>query len=657
MRPPAKVHYLPHNAKVWTPPTVAFLQTITREIPGSTPKVLELAGWVATTILRANVKPGKPDRRTNTGATGAELATWLTDATAGRETVWLFTHDTSKDIVTTRLPLALHKLGWTITEASLSGIAPWMRLSKGYRRLCVVDSFSWLPHSPEHLADKMGNPVPRRNGGEASEDWAARSARWQLDTVTAAMVSLLDWWDEHALGRWTVSGPGCGWNAMRHVKTFGRVVIDPDPDGVASDRASIHGGRRGAWVVGRRTNGPFLELDFTNAYPSVAAGLPLPTQRTASFESMDLDNWRLTSDRWGIIAECTLHTAVPRWPVRFKGGTFCPVGTFRTTLAGPEIRDALRLGCLTAVGPGHVHQLGYHLQPWAEWIIATTHNRTGDTPPAAQLTAKAWSRSVIGKWAARSYERVMLGHSPELGWNYTEGWDHDTQTRGAFIELAGEAWWAGVAGDAEQSYPAVFGWVESETRVRLSRVIEAIGEGAVLQCDTDGLIVVERLLGTRAARGHLRAPNDLLGAARTKWVLDQLDPIIAPLTIRVKATRKWVEIIGPQHRVTAGDRTLAGIPKTAKEIEPHVFAFEQHPGLATQLAHGDPRGYVQPTAKVTVRGPYAPGWVTTLGDVVPIETTITADGTNRIISWHHTANKPARARLASKQHPVLERVW
>lgn len=657
MRPPAKVHYLPHNEKVWTPATVGFVKTITREIPGTEPKVLELAGWIATVALRRNVRPGQPDRRTGSGIDGASLAQWLSDATKGRESAWLFTHNVPLDLVTTRLPLALHAQGWSINEASLSGSAPWLRMAKGSRRICIVDSFSWLPHQAAQLADLTGKPAIRREAGEHPDDWAKRSANWDLRIISDAMLTLLDWWDTNELGRWTVSGPGCGWNAMRHIPTAGRVVIDPDPAGVAADRASIHGGRRGAWIVGTRTNGPFLELDFTNAYPSVAAGLPLPSQRTSAFESMALDNWRIHSDRWGIIADCELRTDVPRWPVRFRGGTFCPVGRFRTVLAGPEIRDALRLGCLVSIGHGHVHQLTYHLQPWANWIIATTHGRLRATPAEARLAAKGWSRSVIGKWAARSYERVALGHSPELGWGYTEGWDHETQTRGAFIDLAGERWWSGVAGDAEQAYPAVFGWVESETRVRLSRVIEAIGERAILQCDTDGLIATERLVGTRAAGGHLRAPSGLSGAARVKWVLDQLDPIIAPLTIRVKATHKRVEIIGPQHHIAPGDRTLAGVPKSATEIAPHVFTYEQWPGLASQMSQGDPRGYVRPTAKVTIRGPYAPGWVTTLGDVVPVETTFAQDGSNRIVSWHHTQNKPPRAKLAAKQHPVLEAIW
>lgn len=657
MRPVGKPHYLPHNKITWSPPAVAYIKTITEPIPGSDPEVLALTGWFATIRLRRDVKPGKPIGRTAQGRTAKGLAEWLTEHTRGRDTVWVFTHNASLDLITTRLPLELHSLEWDVNDASLSGSAPWVRLGRGSRRMAIVDSFSYLPHTAADLAERLGTPYPHRDRDETDHEWAVRSAEFDLRIVDQAMTQLLDWWDEHALGKWSISGASTGWHAMRHVPSPFKVVIDPDPAHIKADRQAIYGGRRGAWVVGTRTLGPFLELDFTNAYPSVAVDLPLPSRRGPAFDSLALDHWQLTSERWGIIADCRIVSSVSRWPVRFPGGTFCPVGTFHTTLAGPEIRDALRLGCLQSVGRGHLHQLGSHMSPWAQWVIAVLRNTSGDEPVPAQLFAKATSRSVIGKWASRSYERIPLGLAPNQGWGYTECWDHETQTRGANIDIAGQRWWSGVSGDAEQAYPAVLAWVESETRVRLTRVIEAIGEGAVLQCDTDGLIVAERIIGKPEARGHLRAPTGLAGAARTKWVLDNLDPIIAPLTIRIKRKHKTIRVLGPQHVHTPADRSFAGLPRMAQETSPDVYTYKQWPGLPFQLGHGSDAGYVRPETSVRINGPYAPGWVLTDGRVIPIECTIRDDGTNRIIGWDDMTTKPDRAKRAHDQHPILAALW
>lgn len=654
---PNKPHYLPHNKITWTPPAVIFLRVATKEVPGAEIETLQMASWVAQLILRRDIKPAHPDRRLGTGATPAELATWVGDVTRGRETVWLFTHNAALDLVTSRLPLELHRAGWSVNDASLSGSAPWLRLGKGSRRLAIVDSFSWLPHTAPDLADRLGLPPLGHVSGETATERNERSARHDLATVGDAMLNLLDWWDKHGLGKWAVSGSSSGFHAMRHIENPHKLVIDPDPARTAGDRAAIYGGRRGAWVVGTRSLGPFLELDFANAYPGVAAGLPLPTRRGAAFSSMALDNWRLTSDRWGIIANVVLRTDRARWPVRFPGGTFCPTGEFATTLCGPEIRDALQLGALLRVDSGITHQLGPYLQPWGKWVIDQVRNADGDTPIEAQIAAKSWSRSTIGKFAARGYERIDLGASPELGWHYEEGWDHGTQTRFGTVHLAGEQWQSVVSGDAEQAYPGIFAWVESYTRSRLSAVIDAIGEGAILQCDTDGLIVSERLLGMVAARGHLVAPAGYSGAMRTRWVLDQLAPLTAPLNLRIKKTHRQVRVLGPQHVNTPGDRKYAGLPKLAVEGKPDVFTFKQWPGLPYQLSSGATAGYVRPEATVRINGPYAPGWVLTDGRVIAPECRIDDRGSNRLLGWAAMTLKPDGARLAAEQHPVLAALW
>lgn len=652
-----KVHYLPGNKISWSPPTVAFVKALVSTVPGSDPELLTLDGWMARVVKRRDVKPASWVEKFGSGESAIGLAEWLTENTRGRETTWLFTHNAALDLVTTRLPLQLHAAGWEINDASLAAAAPWVRLSRGSRRITIADSFSWLSHTAPGLAEKLGLPPAKQAPDESNPDWQTRSARWELDVVADSMLELLDWWDKHDLGKWSISGASTGWHAMRHMPSVYKVTIDPDPARIAADRKAIYGGRRGAWLIGSRSQGPFLELDFANAYPTVAAHLPLPIRRTAAFESMELDNWRLQSERWGVLATVTVRTNVPRYPVRFAGGTLCPVGVFTTTLCGPEIREALRLGCLAEVGPGIVHQLGYATQPWGRWILEQVHNAGGDTPPAAQVAAKSWSRNVVGKWAARAYERTDWGDTPEMGWSYVEGWDNPTGTRGGMISMAGRQWWSGCVGDAEQAYPAVFAWTESYVRAALTRVIDAVGTGCVLQCDTDGLIVNERVLGTRGAGGALVAPDALTGPARTRWVLDQLAPLTDPLRLVVKRTMRTIRILGPQHVDKPGDRKFSGLPKLAREVAPDVYTYKQWPGLPYQLGAGDSGGYVRPEATVHISGPYAPGWVLSDGRVIPPECTIGRDKENRLVSWHDMTTKPKGAKLAQTQHPILAALW
>lgn len=657
MRPAVPIHNLRPNHAEWTPPHVVFLDTETRTLPGVEPEVLGLRLWSAKLVDRRPTKAGRQETVAGQGHTAAELVEWLTGAIRGRATVWLYCHNLAFDLTTTRLPLVLALHGWEVAEAAVGGKAPWLRMRNGTRRICMADSWSWLPNALEAIGAAVGIDKPRLPGeADTDEVWFARCAA-DVEILAAAVLQLMDWWDRNKLGRWTISGAASGWNAYRHTPTPYKVTIDPDPAGIAADRAAVHGGRRGVWRVGTLNAGPFLELDFTAAYPTVAATLPLPTKRSSAFRSLACDDWRLDSDDYDVAAEVELATAVPRWPVKLGDANWYPVGRFRTTLAGPDIREARRLGCLVAIRAGYVHRMGYAMEPWARWCLAVQRGQHPDAPPAARLAAKGWGRTVIGKWAAHAFERVELGPSPVGGWSYEEGWDEATSSRGGMVDIAGRRWWVTSAGDAENAYPAVLAWVEAEVRARLSRTVEAIGAGCVIQADTDGLIIAQRSIGTRAARGHLIAPDGLSGVARTKWVLDQLDPVLAPLSLRIKRSSPHVTVLGPQHLEVGGQRRLSGIPAGATQGEDGRYRGRVWPKLQWQLQHGSSEGYARPMVTARIKGPYATGWVTTRGTVLPPQATITPDGRTVLLPWERTELRPAGARLTEAQHPYLAGLW
>lgn len=656
-RPPVPVHYLRPNHAESTPRHVMFLDTETATIPDTEPQILSLRLWVLRSVDRVATDAGAQLVRQRDGRTALQLADAVEELVKGRATVWLFAHNLSFDLVTTRLPLLLASRGWEVTDAAVGGRSPWMRLRRNTKRIVLADSGSYLPLPLAEIGVRLGIPKPPLPTDlQPEETWLAR-CRADVDIMAAGMLQLLDWWDRNRLGRFTITGPASGWNAMRHTPATERIVIDPDPDAAKADRLAVYGGRRQVWRVGTQSLGRFLELDFVAAYPTIAAHLPLPRGRAFPVESLPLDSHMINSERWGFLGAVEVETDVPRWPVKTDHGVFYPVGQFWTQLAGPELAEAQRLGCLRQIGNGYVHQLGYSLAPWARWLLAVQHGSADDSPPAARIACKGWGRSVIGKWAARGFTKTELGPSPHLGWHYEEGYDHDRQAAGGMVDLAGRRWWVVADGPSDNAYPAVLAWVESAVRVRLSRTIEALGTGSVVQCDTDGLIAAERTIGTAAAHGHLRAPGGYSGPARTTWVLDQLDPILAPLTLRIKATHTHVHVMGPQHLEIGEQRRLAGIPRTAERTDEGTYVGRTWPKLQWQMTHGDPRGYTRPQITAHLQPSYVAGWVTVAGAVRAVTATTAEGGATTLAPWSRTAQRRPGDRLTEHQHPALANLW
>lgn len=655
-RPPVPIHYLRANERVWTPPYVISLDTEAVPVPGTDPEILTLRLWDALLIERRHKKKRPLERVRKWGTTQDELAIWLTAACVGRPTVWVFCHNLSFDLTVSRLPLTLIRQGWSITDASIGGRAPWLRFARGRSRLTLVDSGSWFPIALADIGESLGlakTPLP--DSAASDEDWLAR-CRADVDILAVAVVQLLDWWDRCELGDFSLTGASCGWHAFRHVPSVQRILVDPDQSGVDADRRGVHGGRRGVWRVGDVNVGPLVELDITAAYPTVAAHLPLPIGRTDVFDSLPLTDHKVRSDRWSILAEVVVETDVPRYPCKVDKGVWYPVGRFKTTLAGPEIRDAAERGQLVSIGPGHTHQMGYAMQPWARWCLDTQNGVGEDVPPAAEIAAKNWGRAVIGKWAARGFDKIELGPSPYDDWSYEEGWDNGSQTRGGMVDIGGRRWWVAASSEPDNAYPAVLAFVESYVRVALSKVIDAVGDEAIIQCDTDGLIVALDRLSPESARAFDQRTSDRGPDWSESVLVQRLSDIAAPLALRVKRTYSTAHVIGPQHYEAGGKRRFAGLPSNSVRRDDGKYQGQIWPKLQWQMRHGDSRGYVRPDKVSSVSGPYATGWITAGGRVLPVHVQIGDDGANHLIPYGLTPAYVQGPALAPLQHRTLTRL-
>lgn len=609
----------------------------------------------------------------------------------------MYAHNLNFDLAVTKLPLLLSSLGWTVTDMAVDGNAPWMILEDGPRKLVIADSYAVWPMPLADIGDAMG--IAKLPDPEPDDDrgWADRCAG---DTAILhnALLTAMDWHDANQLGRWAITGASIGWNTMRHLqpaRTGKRarkarvnlglpavdpaaqpIVVDPDPDGRANDRLAIYGGRRQTWRHGQLPSGQYHEVDFERAYQTVMATMALPRKRGRWFESLDIDA-RIVDDpchQWGIIAEVEIETDVPRWPCRLdvtsqpldpgtrtdmtgmpsnsKTRVFYPVGRFRTVLAGPDIAEARRLGCLRAIYRGQVHQLGYAIRPWAEWSLAAQDHP--DTPRIVTLALKHQGRAVAGKWAARSWTKEVIGMSTVHGWHYSDAWNAAAGTRAAIVDVAGTKFLATPGDDADNAYPAVLAWIESHTRVMLGRAIEQLGAGVVVQCDTDGLIADMTAMGRpvsgpRPAGVGAGAGHDPVTAALAK-----ANERTAPLILRRKTLYRTLEIIGPQHLTLDGAHRWSGVPGSARKQGDGSYQAMTWPKLAWQMTNGDQRGYTRVVQKYRLARSYAPGWLLRGGLTVAVETHVGDDNRTHITPYSETRYARRGDTLTPDQPATLE---
>lgn len=649
------VHYLRPNESVWTPPAIICLDTETATAMEGDNEILSLRLWSARYTDRRPPKGKQARDEWEHGDTGDDLAWQVHLWTKDRRTVWAYAHNLHFDLSTSNLVDSLRGLGWAVTDFAVDGGSPFVRMERKDHHLTICDSFSWLPARLQDIAPFTGiikPPLPAEDDTKAA--WLNRCDR-DVEILSEAMLTLMDWWDSAQLGRWSVTGGASGWNVMRHIPSPRKILIDPDPDKVAADRLAIYGGRRGCWRTGDLPAGRYSELDLERAYTAVCAELPLPCERMTAFDSLPVSHPWVTSDRHGILAKVLIDTDTPRWPCRIDNRVWYPVGRFWTVLAGPDIAEAARLGCLVEIGAGQMHKLGGALRPWAQWCLDTQREDNASVPDVAKITLKHWGRTSVGKWAQRGFTRVELGPSPTDGWDCMEGWNHSAGCRAAIVDFGGTRWQVTASGDCDNAYPAILAWVEAYVRVALGRAIDVIGDDAMICCDTDGMIVNVRKLAGDSTWWAKSSPTGITVITGIDAAIIKASEAAAPLRLREKRTYHNIEVIGPQHVTLDGARRFAGVPASAEPAGDGKLWARLWPKLAWQMRHGRAGAFLRPAQEYRIAGTYAPGWVLTDGRVVPVVAVAFDDGRNEIVPWHATRHARSGGRLGPDQNRALER--
>jgi hypothetical protein len=624
-------HWLRTNDKVWTPDNLVVFDTETKWHTEGKREIHVPRCWALDYVTRHVDGRARELHERYADTDIAELAPTI-DALAFRQReTWVFAHNIGFDLAISALPERLAQLDWTIADYWLGDESTWMILKQRSRKLVLTDSWSWLRIRVEDMAKTMRRrklELPPNNGSKTA--WLARCAD-DVDILARSLCTLMDWWDDNELGKWGITGSACGWAAARHKMPPKSILVGPDEARSSFERRAIFGGRREAWYVGHVTAAGASDYDFVGAYPTVVAHTPIPRKPVGHFPKLSIESFRKFPYTLGIIAEVMVTTDIPCCPVRLGGEVWWPTGTFRTVLASPEISLALELGATVDIGAGYSYSLAKPLARWAEWCLATQHDRSGCTPQLARMMAKGWGRSVIGRFAQRNSQEMFRRPATRMGWHLEHGIDNATQAPLDIITMGGEERWLIKNVEGRETFPAIFAWTESVCRAALSITILGRPPGAVLQCDTDGWL--EREQHARRAPRLPDVPQPFTVARKGRYE-----------SVRVQAaTQLWLDY----------ERRTAGVGRSALELVRDTYSWMDWPTLRWQLMHSSTGTYTRTERTAVIRGDSVKRWVLKDGTTRPAVARIGSDGQTELVGWLSSYLMDQGVGLADLQHPLL----
>jgi hypothetical protein len=627
-----KPHWLSAGGTTSTPPVIVSFDTETTSRKRGVDEVLTLRCWDAIARVR-DTPPDDPDLTIrHHGENAARLVDVLESYADWTGEAWAFAHNLGFDLTVTSLPMVLGERGWKIDFVSLGDESCVFVFKRDGAKLVITDSWSWLRAPLSAAARDVGLRPAKLPAKDATLEAQHHRCAKDVEILDRALSQLLDWWDRSDLGKFGVTGAACGWRSMRAHLPAKAMLVGPDAERTAFERQALYSGRKEVWQVGEVRRRWVADYDLVAAHLTTVAHLPLPTVPIRDPRINLVANALIAPTGLGAIAEVEITTDEPCAPVKIDGEVWWPVGTFRTVLTSIELEYVQSVARSVKVLEARWYRLGDPLQAWGRWCLDLLDPERTDVPAVVRRVAKGWGRSVPGRFALRASTLVGERPATHLGWSVESGTDLRTG------ESTEQISWGGVERtyrkdqDGADCFPAVLAFVEGYVRAAMAQTLADRPSERLLQCNTDGWWEV-------CADGQEKVgPYDCP----------------RPYEITRRAHERGVNVIGPNHVETPGERRLSGVPKDARDDDAGGFVWRDWPGLRWQLEFSRPGEYVRPRRGLKLAPHYCRRWVLVDGQTVPAQAGLRRSGQTVLLPWSQTVHRLPGDVLADRQVPALE---
>lgn len=485
----------------------------------------------------------------------------------------------------------------------------------------IIDLLNWLPMSLAKVGELTGQHKFEMPPFQASDEEWLTYCQNDVRTLMAGVSGVMSYVRRHNLGMFRFTLASQSLAAWRH--RFRTCKIRPHriADVTCHERAGYYGGRVDLNYVGtigvgadgiaahdaireerrdRKPNGPLYEYDVQSMYGSVMRDGFFPTALVDWVA--EVPPGRDVRPELGIDCCATVALAVSakRYPVRTEEGIIFPVGRFVTTLAGPELAQALSAGIVLRVFRFSRYSLERSLQAFAEYLLSVRYGPEGKFTELERKLAKLTINSLTGKFGQRQ-ERWQTHHDAAAPEPWTQ-WMARCADTGKMARYRSVGWTVQEqieAAEPRWGFPAISGWITSYGRNLLQSLIEAAGPGNVIYTCTDSLVVTSE------------------GRRRLEWAGEVVDNVPGKLRLTGWANEAEFRALN-WFRLDSNWKT-AGVPGRARLTETGQLVWERFDGLVDGLYSKYP-GTVQTTEVGRLPpGTFKRGIVDPLGWVHPHE--------------------------------------
>ncbi len=491
----------------------------------------------------------KPSGEWTTGKwTRFSDATTFWDTVVGlappKERIVLVCHNTGFDLAVLDPFSALPSRGWRLGFACIEAPPTILKWRKDRAVIEILDSLNFWREPLAQIGERVGLPKLEFPDGWSDRRTADRYCRRDVEIVATACTDWWDWIQANDMGKAAATLASQAMTAYKHRFMNHTIYIDDCERATELSRSAYHGGRVECFRIGYY-RGSFHLLDVRSMYPHVMASGVFPTRLVHSVKSYSLADLAAALVQYSVVADVTIKTDEPAYPVRDGLRLYFPIGTFRARLSTAELDHAIARGHIA-----EVHRVAvYESAPIFRAFVLEMYARrracieAGDLVGARQF--KILLNSLYGKFGQRG---IVWDTAEDALTLETEQWAEVEAGTGRitkFRQFGGIVQTQAADQESRDSFPAIASHVTAAARIYLWSLIMQAGRDHVIYTDTDSLLVDDVGYARLAHRIHESDLGALGCDGHTDririWGAKDYDLGFKSRTKGVRKTAKWLE--------------------------------------------------------------------------------------------------------------------
>jgi len=406
-----------------------------------------------------------------------------------KEKLILSSHHLEPDIIPLQSVAQLDKRDWKLSKYITHNKILMFDFTKDKRKIVITNSGNIFPGSIAEWGkalkiDKLDMPTAK----ELNKEWVDYCMR-DCEVLLAMWKTYIDFLNIHNMGNMKFTAASQAMTSYRHRFMPKTIAIHNHPETLALERLAYHGGRFQALQIGNISETPLYRLDINSMYGDIMCKADLPYELRGYQETCKLDKIVWLLKKYAVIAEMTIRTFEPVFPVIKDDKVTYPLGKITGFFCTPEIEYILEHCSIISIGKVSWYRKYPILSEYSTYFLNVRQAYKKEANKPFEMMAKLFVNSLYGKFGQYGYKEEIIGDCDEGVMTFQESYDTTTKQKIGYLLYGGKIHVVKKENNSYNTFVAVAAHITAYGRINLWKLIKQAGVNNVYHVATDSLIV------------------------------------------------------------------------------------------------------------------------------------------------------------------------